>query len=48
MTTPLTFSCKIVFGLTSGIKVALGGAEITYMYGSKPSGVVLTSGTVDS
>jgi hypothetical protein len=46
MTTLLTFSCKIVFGLTSGIGVALGGAAITYMYGSRPSGVALAAGTV--
>jgi hypothetical protein len=46
MTTPLTFSCKIVVGLTSGIGVALGGAAITYMYGSRPSGVALAAGTV--
>lgn len=46
MTTPLTFSCKIVFGLTSGIGVALGGAAITYMCGSRPSGAVLAAGTV--
>jgi len=41
----LTFSCKIVFGLTSGIGVALGGAAITYMCGSS-SGVDLAAGTV--
>jgi hypothetical protein len=46
MTTPLTFSCKIVFGLTSGIGVALGGAAITYMCGSRPSGIALAAGTV--
>ena len=46
MTTPLTFSCKIVFGLACGIGVTLGGAAITYMLGSKPSGVSLTVGTL--
>jgi len=42
----LTFSCKIVFGLTSGIGVALGGAAITYMCGTRPSGVAIAAGTV--
>ena len=46
MTTPLTFSCKIVFGLTSGIGVVLGGAAITYLFGSRPSGPALAAGTV--
>ena len=47
MATPLTFSCKIVFGLTSGIGVVLGGAAITYLCGSRPSGpAALAAGTV--
>ena len=46
MATPLTFSCKIVFGLTSGIGVVLGGAAITYLCGSRPSGPALAAGTV--
>ena len=46
MTTPLTFSCKLVFGLTSGIGVVLGGTAITYMCGSRPSGVAIASGSV--
>ena len=46
MTTPLTFSCKIVFGLTSGLGVVLGGAALTYMCGSRPSGVAIAAGTV--
>ena len=46
MTTPLTFSCKIVFGITSGIGVALGGAAISYLCGSRPSGVAVAIGTL--
>ena len=46
MTTPLTFSCKIVFGITSGIGVALGGAAISYLFGSRPSGVAVAVGTL--
>ena len=46
MTTPLTFSCKVVFGIASGIGVALGGAAISYVCGSRPSGVAVTVGTL--
>lgn len=41
MTTPLTFSCKLVFGFTSGVGVALGGVLVTYLCGTRPSGIAL-------
>lgn len=50
--TPLTLSCKIVFGLTSGIGIVMGSTLISYITGSRPATIlvgavsVLATGTV--